>query len=86
MEYEHLIFEKKGWRLSEIPYNFQITHAGRVVYYTSLPGAIRWIAQNSRLSIEELRELTKGCNERPYRIDPGVSETQKRVDDEKKLK
>ena len=67
MEEEIIIFKKKGWVLSEIPYNYVVTNKGKPSYWTSLGSAIRWIESNSPLSIIELRVLTKGCCEKPRR-------------------
>jgi hypothetical protein len=67
---ERIIFEKKGWRLSEVPYNYMVQHkgVGKKTFWTSIDTAINWIMQNSNFTFDELKTLTKGCPTKPRRL------------------
>lgn len=65
---ERIVFEKNGFRLSEIPYNYMIVKSNKSVYYTSIQSAINYLARVSQLTVDELKELTKGCTDKPYRF------------------
>jgi len=68
MQAEKVIFQKKGFKLSEVPYNFVVTYKNeKSTYWTSLQTALNWILKNSNFTQEELNELTKNCPERPRR-------------------
>jgi hypothetical protein len=67
MSLDRVIFKEKSWVLREIPYNYVLLHNGMETYWTQLDNAVRYVVDNSDLSLERVRELVRGCSQRPFR-------------------